>query len=658
MIALVAALLAVQPPPNIRATKHNLSSSSTNTVRATTEDGVCVFCHIPHGAYQSKPVWNRDLTYQQGGAIYTLYNSSTLDSTVPRPNGAAKLCLSCHDGTLAIGSLMNNDAIRPATVQMQNGVTTMPAGPRNLGTDLRNDHPISMVPNVASDPEIVLPPPGDDVRLREGATGGVKDSVQCTSCHDPHLPTFKFLVKDNTRGALCMTCHNKPGWIGSRHEQSIAPYPANGSNGTVGDKGCLACHAPHNGSSPSRLLQTSNQSFGTPFPWAEENVCFSCHQNGGTGIDPVRGRAAPDIRTQMQKATHHPVELKTDEHQPVFTNHLPEPETVLNTNKHVECADCHNPHRVQPLPGNVHEGSKGISISGAVVVDDAATDLKQYEVCFRCHGDSFATFIPPAATRPPGGSNKRLEFQPTNGAFHPVAAQGRNQSTYLNNVNDSPAGQLKGNDFLGNPLNRASQLLCTDCHNNEQTADVNGSARNSPSGPKGPHGSQNPRILRANYSFATGSANGPPFGAYSPNNHALCFLCHDETRLVQPRDIGAGSRTNFYQNGGVGAGRGNLHNLHLIDKTHANCIECHYNIHSNVEAANTDYKNIASGSPSHLINFAPNVRPFPGNDPNYGDRPTKPRYGRTPSGQPYCFLSCHGKDAMDGQKTIYAPPNP
>ena len=95
MIALVAALLAVQPPPNIRATKHNLSSSSTNTVRATTEDGVCVFCHIPHGAYQSKPVWNRDLTYQQGGAIYTLYNSSTLDSTGPlahdtsrRPSGS------------------------------------------------------------------------------------------------------------------------------------------------------------------------------------------------------------------------------------------------------------------------------------------------------------------------------------------------------------------------------------------------------------------------------------------------------------------------------------------------------------------------------------------------------------------------------------------
>ena len=356
----------------------------------------------------------------------------------------------------------------------------------------------------------------------------------------------------------------------------------------------------------------------------------------------------------MQKTTHHPVELKTDEHQPIFTTHVPEPETVLNTSKHVECADCHNPHRVQALPGNVHEGSKGISLSGSVVVDDATTDLKQYEVCFRCHGDTFATFIPPAATRPPSGSNKRLEFQTTNGAFHPVGGQGRNQSTFLNNVLDGPDGQLKGNDWQGNRLNRFSTLLCTDCHNNEQTADVNGSARNSPSGPKGPHGSQNARMLRANLSFTVGTTGGAPFGGYNTNNFALCFLCHDEQRL---RGVTV-NRSNFFQPGNVGAGRGNLHQLHLVDKTNANCLECHYNIHSNVEAANTDYKNIPSGSPSHLINFSPNVLPYPGTDPNYGDRPTKPRYGRTPAGQPYCFLSCHGKAAMDGSKTIYAPPNP
>jgi hypothetical protein len=296
---------------------------------------------------------------------------------------------------------------------------------------------------------------------------------------------------------------------------------------------------------------------------------------------------------------------------------------------------------------------KGISLAGAVVVDDATTDLHQYELCFRCHGDGFATMIPPSPTRPPSGSNKRLEFQPTNDSYHPVPGPGRNQSSFLNNVLDAPDGQLKGNDWQGNRLNRFSTVLCTDCHNNDATADVSGSARGSPSGPKGPHGSVNIRLLRANYAPVTGSDAGPPFGGFSPTNFALCFLCHDQGRLLGSTV----SRSNFFQQGGVGAGRGNLHQMHLVERTNAACHECHYNIHSNVQAANTDYRNTL-GTDTHLVNFAPSVRPFPGSDPYYGDAPAKPRYGRTPDNRPYCFLSCHGKAAMDGQKTVYLPPNP
>jgi hypothetical protein len=179
---------------------------------------------------------------------------------------------------------------------------------------------------------------------------------------------------------------------------------------------------------------------------------------------------------------------------------------------------------------------------------------------------------------------------------------------------------------------------------------VQGSARNSPSGPKGPHGSANSRMLRANYSTATG-ANNAPFGSYNQNNFALCFLCHDQARL-------RGAYSNFTQNG-VGAGRGNLHQVHLVDRTNASCHECHNNVHSNVAAVNTDYRNVPPGTPSHLVNFAPTVRAYPGNDPWYGDRPTKPRWGRTPSGDYYCFAGCHDKDnAMDGSKSVYRPTNP
>jgi predicted CXXCH cytochrome family protein len=668
----------------IRNTRHNLSAGgpATNTVRSS-QDEVCVFCHTPHKAHQSQPIWNRDLSYQSG-AGYQMYSSTTFDPPpAAAPNGAAKLCLSCHDGMLAIGSVLNLNA-GPGNIPMS-GTTPdgkMPAGRTLLGTDLRNDHPVSFVPDVQHDPEIRLPSPDDPIQLQVGATPGVKDSVQCTSCHEPHLETYKFLRKDNAGAAVCLTCHDKPGWSESIHSRSRAPYPANDPLLTVSDTGCMNCHTPHNATSPQRLHTTANKSKAAAFEWKEENVCYQCHQPGGTGTDAARARAAPDIMTQMQKVVHHPVELRTagagPSHEPVFTDKNPAPEGVLNTTvKHVECADCHNPHQVNPLPAiptsmpvdateigeaqrNVHTGMKGIAKNGSIVVDSPARPLQQWEICFRCHGDSFELTIPPAATRPPSGSNKRREFDPTssapanpgaNMAFHPVGTPGRNRSPFLRNVADG--GQLRGNAWDGTPLNFEKTLLCTDCHNNEQTADTPGSARGSPSGPKGPHGGANPRMLRANYSFAVGTASGAPFGGYNRNNHALCFICHDEASLF-------GNRTNFDQ-GNLGAGRGNLHQMHLQDRTNANCHECHNNIHSNVDAQNTIYSNM-TGQPTHLVNFAPNVRPFggtSGRDPHTGQTVTKPVWGRTPSGDMYCFVGCHGRnDKMDGQKSIYRPPQP
>lgn len=639
-------LLVLAQVSEVKLTRHNLSASSDNPIRATTVDQVCVFCHVPHGASDSRATWSRDLRYQ-AAAGYQSYESRTLDAVPGRPNGATRLCLSCHDGALALGALVNLEATRPAMAEFRGGLTTMPRGPARLGFDLRNDHPVSIVPST-SDPEVKAPEPGGPVKLAHG-TSALKDSVQCTSCHDPHLATQKFLVKSVDRGGLCMSCHQKVGWFGSSHELSNAPYPATGTR-TVGEASCLACHAPHNGQSPTMLLSTRNRS-GAPLPWAEENVCLSCHRKGGTGVDPSRGRAAADLESEGLKASKHPLALKTDEHQPVFTARQPEPEPVLNAQRHVECTDCHNPHRSLPLPGNVHEGMKGVSLSGATVVDDLAIDLQQHEVCLRCHGDTFAAAIPPAPRRPPSGSNKRLEFQPSNDAFHPVGNPGRNTSTFLNNVLDAPEGQLVGKDWQGNRMSRFSTVLCTDCHNSEATADALGSARNSTSGPKGPHGSANPRMLRANYSTAVGE-QAAPFAGFDPNNFALCFLCHDSERL-------RGDRSNFTQPPGVGAGKGNLHQLHLAGMTNSSCHECHSNVHSNVAATNTDYRDLTTGSPSRLVDFAWSVAPGVGADPWFGDQPARPRWGRLPSGDLYCFASCHGSArGMDGVRSVYRPPAP
>ncbi len=165
---------------------------------------ICIVCHTPHNADTSiseAPLWNHELTT----ATFTLYSSPTLDATLGQPGGASKLCLSCHDGTVAI------DSFGGATG------TEFITGAALLGTDLANDHPISFTYDTAlatQDGELFDPataPSGlggtiDDDMLFE-------DMMQCASCHDVHNTVSegnqKLLVIDNTGSLLCLTCHDK-----------------------------------------------------------------------------------------------------------------------------------------------------------------------------------------------------------------------------------------------------------------------------------------------------------------------------------------------------------------------------------------------------------------------------------------------------------------
>src|SRR5437870_457143 len=80
---------------------HNLSAGGTGTVKATGETEVCIFCHTPHNATPVKPLWNRSLSVTS----YKVYSSNSLKAQPGQPTGSSKLCLSCHDGTIALGSV-------------------------------------------------------------------------------------------------------------------------------------------------------------------------------------------------------------------------------------------------------------------------------------------------------------------------------------------------------------------------------------------------------------------------------------------------------------------------------------------------------------------------------------------------------------------------
>ena len=106
----------------IASTPHNLSVSGPGRVRAQSEARICVFCHTPHNAKSGTPLWNREMS----GAVYKIYSSTTLDAKPGQPTGASKMCLSCHDGTVAIGKVRSLSTPIPLT-----GTSgTMPPGPK------------------------------------------------------------------------------------------------------------------------------------------------------------------------------------------------------------------------------------------------------------------------------------------------------------------------------------------------------------------------------------------------------------------------------------------------------------------------------------------------------------------------------------------------
>ena len=105
--------------------------NSPHNLTALRNGNICSFCHTPHGSITSTPTWNHSLS----GTVYKIYQSSSLDAKVDQPTGASKLCLSCHDGTVA---LMHSP-------KGPKGSVFITPGTANIGTDLSDDHPISFI---------------------------------------------------------------------------------------------------------------------------------------------------------------------------------------------------------------------------------------------------------------------------------------------------------------------------------------------------------------------------------------------------------------------------------------------------------------------------------------------------------------------------------
>jgi predicted CXXCH cytochrome family protein len=503
--AKIGALLAIlffnlaplRAAESVISSKHNLSVSGSGDIRATLESEICIFCHTPHRATGAQPLWNHTLS----DATYTPYNSSTIKAAVGQPNGSSKLCLSCHDGTVALGKINSRSGI----IEMRNSVTTLPSGSTRLGTDLSDDHPVSFnYDNALVTANGQLKNPSTlDQKVRLDHNG----QMQCTSCHDPHNNEFgKFLVQNNLASGLCIECHTMTSWPGSTHRTSnktwngtgVNPWP-NTTAHTVAEAACESCHAPHNAGTKPRLL-----TFAT-----EEQNCTSCHSGNV---------ATKDVEAEFRKLSVHPIFSTSGVHDPA--------EDAINPARHVECADCHNPHAANstialaPNASGALAGLRGVNQDGAVVMPLN----KEHELCFRCHADSTSRG-PARVPRQTVETNTRLEFAPDNASFHPVVAAGKNPNV----------------PSLLQPMTVTSRIYCSDCHNSDTGPGAGGQ------GPNGPHGSSFEPILERQLALTDNQTE-------TSGTYALCYKCHNRSSILADESF--------------------PHRIHVVDNKAA-CATCH-----------------------------------------------------------------------------------
>jgi predicted CXXCH cytochrome family protein len=202
---------------------------------------VCRPCHTPHQApYGSGTLlWNHQVDLTKSYTMYTVVNpASNSQSANPILDTTSRLCLSCHDGAIAIdsygrnndGTLNQNGGTKIGTITTHQGWTGGFALAGAAGNDLSADHPVGIgYPGLVSSGGVLTFTAGTPNAFNNPLTGanflsggvaggpgvklvGLPDGrvgVGCTSCHEPHDKSQYFQRMNNNSSALCLTCHIK-----------------------------------------------------------------------------------------------------------------------------------------------------------------------------------------------------------------------------------------------------------------------------------------------------------------------------------------------------------------------------------------------------------------------------------------------------------------
>ncbi len=549
---------------------HSLGPGSKSPLTGARPDA-CAYCHAPHSGLNTG-MWNQKLSTQ----AYTTYSSSTQknNNTQPTLGAVSNQCLSCHDGTVAVGATVAYGQVTTRGSMYSADV---------FGSNMQSSHPFSLALPLQDNIDLAASLAGNGSTADPtGAVTLVKGNVECTSCHNPHVQakdplSQNFLVKDSSNGQLCLACHDPSrtmggqvnplaDWSTSAHALSsskISPQALLGSYPTVAADACISCHAPHNASGPARLLRGQN-----------EQDCISCH-NGGTNVSPMPLYANVFLEYASPKVGH-PFPASTNPHDAAEN-------ALLNNNRHATCVDCHSAHGSEPV--GVFPPAPQIRISQKNVAGISASDgttaltpaMNQYENCLRCHGTSSGKqiqpiygYFPVRAVSAGDPLNLVPQFAVVASSSHPVMHP---RSSAL--AQPSLLGNMLNLDGITPGRAMGTQVFCTDCHNSDDNREFGGTGAN------GPHGSRWTHILERRYEFSQTALPGQAITNLFPNPdlsvagpYALCGKCHDLSNQIikntswnhHSDHINTGvSCSTCHTAHGMGAASGNISGERLVN---------------------------------------------------------------------------------------------
>jgi hypothetical protein len=245
----------------IVGSRHDINAFATEGgvggVAKDSQERVCAFCHTPHHAYTTDmagaenadylPLWSHELTAK----TYTGYASDTLQAIVGDPLvGPSRLCMSCHDGVIAVDTHYLNLGVKKDGAQLTGddfaGITNPAAsGAVGKGTSLAGDHPIGFDYiaaqtadqtaggglaagiKVASTNKFLADGAPTSIFIVDtlyGVANGPKTIMTCSTCHEVHnkdnvvqkkadgtvmTGINYFLYGSQSGSQICLSCHNK-----------------------------------------------------------------------------------------------------------------------------------------------------------------------------------------------------------------------------------------------------------------------------------------------------------------------------------------------------------------------------------------------------------------------------------------------------------------